>query len=109
MLHDCGIKRIYIPYVSKACLETTITVELVYEYIVESLSTLKSARFNVRAIISDNHSTNVSGYSKLVSIFETITSDHFIMYKGEKIYVMYDSVSKCVRRPTAVSAEKHSK
>ena len=53
-----GLKE-SIPYVIKACPETTITGELVYEQIVEILSTLKSAGFNVRAIISDNHSTNV--------------------------------------------------
>ena len=53
---------------------------------------IKSAWFNVRAIISDNHSTNVFGYSKLVSIYGTTTEDHFIMYKGKKIYVIYDRV-----------------
>ena len=62
-----------IPYVIKACPEATITGDLVYEQIVESLSTLKSA------IISDNHSTN----SKLVSFYGTTNEDHFIMNKGK--------------------------
>ena len=87
-----GLKK-SIPYVIKACPGVSINGEMVKQEIEESLQTLKAARFNVRAIITDNHSTNVSGYSKLSEKYGTgADDDFFIYYEGSKIYLMYDSV-----------------
>ena len=59
-----------------------MTGDLVYEQI---LSILKLAGFNVRAIIFENHSTNVW-------IFKSRQYFGTNWLKGKKIYVMYDSV-----------------
>ena len=76
-----------IPYLIKVCPEVSINGEMVKKEIEESLQTLKAARFNVRAIIIDNHFTNVSGYSKLSEKYG-INDDFFINYEGSKIYLM---------------------
>ena len=73
----------------KACPEVSINGEMAKQEIEESLQTLKAARFNVRAIITDNHSTNVSGYSKLSEKYG-IDDDFVIYYEGSNL--MYDSV-----------------
>ena len=51
-----------IPYVIKFCPQTEINGDIVFLKVKESLSVLKSARFNIRSIVADNHSINVSGY-----------------------------------------------
>ena len=58
------------------------------------MSILKSAGFNERSIVADNHSTNVLGYGQLIKCFGTgkVEEDHFIVYKEKKIYLMYDCV-----------------
>ena len=54
-----------IPYVVKAVPVVNLNGRLVKEEIEESLRSLKEIGFNIRAVISDNHSTNVSAYSSL--------------------------------------------
>ena len=86
-LHDCCVKK-SISYVIKACPGVSINGEMVKQEIEESLQTLKAVGFNVRAIIIDNHSTIVSGYSKLSEKYG-IDDDFFIYYEGSNIYLMY--------------------
>jgi hypothetical protein len=80
-----------IPYVIKTCPEVKISGQLVFDEIVESLETLFTIGFNVRAVISDNHATNVWGFTKLIETYGN-DAEHFFHYKGQKVYVMLDSV-----------------
>ena len=48
-----------IPFVIKACPEFQISGSMISSHIEETLDTLYKASFNVRAIITDNHATNV--------------------------------------------------
>ena len=83
-----------IPYVIKSCPQTEINGDIVFLELKESSSVLKSAGFNVRSIVADNHSTNVSGYGQLIKCFGFGKSeeDRFIVYDEKKINLMYDSV-----------------
>ena len=57
-----GLKK-SLPYVIKAIPETNITGDFIKNEIEESLNTLRSSFFKIRALIADNHPTNVSAYS----------------------------------------------
>lgn len=81
-----------IPYVIKSCPEVKISAQLIFDEIIESLSALFSIGFKVRAIISDNHASNVSGFNKLIETYGSNAANHFFHYNGQKIYVMFDSV-----------------
>ena len=54
-----------VPYVVKSSPEVTITGEWLWQQIDECIQTLAKAGFNIRAVIADDHSTNVSAFSKL--------------------------------------------
>ena len=56
-----------IPYVIKAIPKVKMSGALVKREIEESLRTMQKAGFKIQAIISDNHSTNVLGFSQLIS------------------------------------------
>ena len=84
-----------IPYVVKAVPVVNLSGRLVKEEIEESLRSLKEIGYNIRAVISDNHSTNVSAYSSLLKTYrlDNNTNKSYVMYfEGRKIYHMYDSV-----------------
>ena len=82
-----------IPYVIKSCPQTEINGDIVFLEIKESLSALKSAGFNVRSIVADNHSTNVSRYGQLNALELVKLKKIILLYtKKKKIYLMYDSV-----------------
>ena len=81
-----GLKE-SIPYVIKAIPKTSLNGEMVKDEIQENLHVLKSANFNVRAVISDNHSKNVLGFSMLKKEYGTThEDDYFIFCEGSKIY-----------------------
>ena len=87
-----GLKE-SIPYVIEAIPKTSLNGEMVKDGIQENLHVLKSANFNVRSVISDNHSTNVLGFSMLKKEYGTThEDDYFIFFEGSKIYLMFDSV-----------------
>ena len=55
-----------IPYIVEAIPETTITGAWLATKMAENLKILGDAGFTVRAVIADNHSTNVTAFSKLL-------------------------------------------
>ena len=55
-----------IPFVIKAVPETRIEGGWLQNHIEESIESLNHVGFHVRAVISDDHSTNVSAFSKLI-------------------------------------------
>ena len=52
-----------IPFVIKGIPESKIQGQWLYDHIDKSTKSLHEIRFNVRAVISDDHSTNVSAFS----------------------------------------------
>ena len=83
-----------IPYVVKSTPEVTITGEWLVQQIDECIRTMAKAGFNIRAVISDDHSTNVSAYSKLKNMYTS--GDTYIehpVYGGTmKTYLFFDIV-----------------
>ena len=63
-----GLKK-SIAYVVKAIPETSITGDFIKVGIEETLKTLGTSGFNIRALIADEHLKNASAYSKLLSIY----------------------------------------
>ena len=63
------------------------------EEILKSIETLHSINFKVRGIVADNHSTNVSAYSKILCSNGFDKNDLAIVTKDEsKIYLFFDSI-----------------
>ena len=86
-----GMKDI-VPYVIKASPDTTITGEWLQEQIKDCLNTLKSCGFNVRAIVCDNHSSNISAYDLLLQDCGQDPDSTYMMFESKKIYLLYDTV-----------------
>ena len=84
-----------IPYVVKSSPDVTITGEWLREQIDECIRTVAKAGFNVRAIIADDHSTNVSAYFKLQKKYEDDSKTYIShpVYGGSmKTYLLFDMV-----------------
>ena len=60
-----GLKE-SVAYVVKSVPETNITGEFLKEKLLECIKTLEDCDFNVRAVVSDDHSSNVSAYQLLL-------------------------------------------
>ena len=92
------------PYIIKAIPLTKINHQVVQEGIINCISMLSRRDFNVRAVASDNHSTNVSAYKHLKVIHPCPMRHNAIAnpLKPEKyIYKLFDSVHlvKNIRSP----------
>ena len=84
-----------IPYVVKSSPDVTITGEWLKKEIDECIKTVAKAGFNVRAVIADDHSTNVSSYSKLHKTYEGDSKTYIShpVYGGSmKTYLLFDMV-----------------
>ena len=81
-----------VPYVVKSVPETQITGEFVKESLVECLNMLHENGFNVRGVVSDDHSTNVNAYTQLLIENGKSPNDLFITLHGKKIYLFFDTV-----------------
>ena len=58
----------------------------------DCLKSLQESGFNVRGVVSDDHSTNVNAYSELLKDFGQSPDDLFITMNGKKIYLFFDTV-----------------
>ena len=67
------------PCVVKACPEVSINGDMVRQEIEESISSLTSADFKVRAVVADNHASNVSAFIQLWNSYGT-ESDNKLPY-----------------------------
>ena len=65
ILMIAGLKK-SIPYVIKACPEISINGDWFANEIAQSISTLSSNGFNVRAVVTDNHSADVSAFNNML-------------------------------------------
>ena len=77
----------------KSIPETKIEGEWLKEEILKSIETLHSINFKVCGIVADNHSTNVSAYSKMLYSNGFDKNDLAGVTKdGSKFYLFFDSV-----------------
>ena len=93
VLHGCLFKAT--PYVLRAIPLIKINNQIVQEGILNCIQMLSREQFNVRAVVSDNHSTNVSAYRHLKGIYPCTLHDNAITnpFNPEKhIYLIYDTV-----------------
>ena len=65
-----GLKK-SIPIVVKATPEKSVHGDWVAKEMVCCVETLSKAGFNVRAIVTDNHSANVRAFNKLLDLYGT--------------------------------------
>ena len=84
-----------IPFVVKAIPQLQLTGKWIAKQVEEVLESLHKCGFHVRAVICDNHSTNVSAFSLLLKKYGIKDSPDAIKHpsrKDGKIYLFYDSV-----------------
>ena len=87
-----GLKN-SLPFVIKVIPEVTLRGDWLSDELSKAVSMLCHEGFNVRAVVTDNHSTNVSAFNKLISEFGT-GSDLFIKHPScnKKTYLFFDNV-----------------
>ena len=92
VLMIAGLKKC-IPYVIKACPEISINGDWLANEIAQSISTLSNNGFNVRAVVTYNHSANASAFNILLKKYETDSSRLFIKHSdnNNKTYLFYDN------------------
>ena len=89
-----GLKN-NIPFVIKSIPKSKIEGQWLAEEIDESIKSLHEVGFNVRAVISDNHATNLSAFHNLYEKFRTTQINAIVHYSspaGLVTYLLYDSV-----------------
>ena len=85
-----------IPFVIKAILEIKIGGKWLSEHIDNCITSLNSVGFNVSAIISNNHSTNVLAFKYLFNMYGNEQNNENIIYQpfntANQIYLFFDPV-----------------
>ena len=87
-----GLKE-SVPYMIQALPETTFDGKWLAKKMEDNMKTLTDAGFRVRAVVTDNHSTNVTAFSTLLKRFSS-SSDSYFTYpvNNLKTYLFYDNV-----------------
>ena len=84
------------PFVIKAILEIKIEGKWLSEHIYNCITSLDSVGFNVSAIISNNHSTNVLAFKYLFNMYGNEQNNENIIYQpsntANQIYLFFDPV-----------------
>ena len=86
-----GLKET-VSYVVKAVPELNIDGGFLQRHILDCLKILKDSDFNVRAIVSDNHSSNVNAYSMLLEKSGLPSDSDYMIHDSQKIYLIHDAV-----------------
>jgi len=85
-----------IPFVIKAVPESKIDGKWISSNIEESIKSLHEIGFQVRAVISDNHPSNIAAFRDLCQKFGIVTHENAISLLSKSnstpIYLFYDSV-----------------
>ena len=82
-----------IPYMIQTIPEVTFTGKWLCDKIADNIQTLIDAGFRVRAVVSDNHSTNVSAFDFLRKRFKSESPLHFTNpADNNKTYLFFDNV-----------------
>ena len=82
------------PFVVKAIPELRITGQWIADHLDEVIESLHKCGFYVRAVVCDNHSTNVAAFNVLLKKYGSKASPDTIKHpsRAGKIYLFYDSV-----------------
>ena len=89
-----GLKQ-SIPFVVKSCPETTVTGAWLKERLDECISELAAKGFKVRAVVADNHKSNVSAFNSMFKSYdgeENLSIFHPAYDRKMKTYLFYDMV-----------------
>ena len=91
-----GLKE-NVPYNIKAAPVIFINNELLKDELLNCLELLITGGFNVRALICDNHTANVSAFAKLILQFGEDNESFFINFQSQKGYFLRHrpSYQKC--------------
>lgn len=81
-----------IPYVIKTIPEKEISGEWLQDEIFRCLQQLHSNGFQVRGVVCDDHSSNVSAYKKLLAKYSDSPDSLYIKLNERKIYLFFDTV-----------------
>ena len=81
-----------IPYVIKPSTETNIDTNWLKTKLLDSLEILSNCGFRVRAIVCDNHPSNVSSFKKLLDHVNQNPDELYMLQKSRKVYLSYDAV-----------------
>ena len=83
-----GLKN-SIPYMIDSSPETEINADWLKVELIDCLMILSKSRFNVTAIVFDNHPMNVSSFRNLLQHFNQDPDELFIWYEVGKIDLFY--------------------
>ena len=86
-----GLKQ-NVSYMVKSVPETKIDGKFLKEGILESIRILEDCDFRVRAVVSDDHSANVSAFQMLLRDSNQDKDSLFMMHGTNKIYLFHDTV-----------------
>ena len=92
LLHDSSLKE-SIPHVLKSSPETNIDANWLKTELLDSLEILSNCGFRVRAIVCDNHPSNVSSFKKLLEDVNQNPDEFYMLHKSRKMYLCYDAVN----------------
>jgi hypothetical protein len=81
-----------VPYVLHAIPENNLQADWLTDEILKCIQCLHSKGFKVRACVSDNHSTNVSAYKKLLTVYGKGEDNLRIFVDDKPIYLFHDTV-----------------
>ena len=82
-----------VPFVIKAIPISKLSSEIVSNGILNCIENLSHAKFYPRAVISDNHRTNISSFNYLMNMYPT--EKKFCMlnpFTSQTVYLMFDTV-----------------
>ena len=91
----CGLKTL-IPIIVKAFPHIFLNEEWVASHMADCISILSESGFKVRAIVTDNHSSNVNAFKALKKMFHAQASDSSLFLQHPenptKAYLFFDNV-----------------
>ena len=89
-----GVRK-NVPLVVKAVPESKIKRKWLSRQLIETIQSLHEIGFHVRAVISDDHPSNVSAFNELFSKYESESHENAILHPSmsdRTTYLFYDSV-----------------
>ena len=89
-----GVRKNF-PFVVKAVPESKIQGKWLSGQIIETIQSLHEIGFHMRAVISDNHPSNVSAFNELFSKYGSKSHENAILHHStsdRRTYLFYDSV-----------------
>ena len=81
-----------VPYVINSIPENEISGQMLKREILNCVKFLHENGFNVRGVVSDDHSSNVSAYKEFLHEQGKNSNDLYITIDGKKLYLFHDSV-----------------